>query len=62
MFIDKELVEERKSLCSGSFFCKIIGYNRGWLCQTEAGKRSVSERFIREYTEGLKKVRELLKK
>ena len=60
--MDKELVARRKKLCSGTFFAKVIGYAHSWVCIAENGRRNVSDRFIRDYEEGLKKVEEMLKK
>lgn len=60
--MEKELVEERKKLCNCSFFSRVIGYTHGWVNMAENGKVGVSDRFIEDYKEGLKKVREIIKK
>ena len=58
----EELVKERKSLCNCAFFCRVMGYNHGWVNRAENGKVKVSDRFWQDYEEALKKVREILKK
>ena len=60
--MEKSLVEKRKQLCSNAFFCKVIGYCPSWVNRAENGRVSVSERFIRDYEEALKKVEEIVKK
>lgn len=57
-----ELVEERKKLCSGSFFSRVMGYNVGWVNRAERGLVKVSERFVEDYERALNKVKELYKK
>ena len=59
--MERELVEERKKLCNCAFFSKVIGYTHSWVNNAENGKVSVSDKFIENYKEGLKKVREIIK-
>ena len=58
----EELVEERKKLCSSSFFARVMGYTYSWVNRAEHGKVKCSARFWRNYAESLEKVKELLKK
>ena len=57
----EEMIKERKSLCSGSFFARIIGYNVGWVNQAEHGRVKVSNRFLMNYEDGLEKIKKIVK-
>lgn len=57
----KELVKERKKLCNGLFFSKVMGYTLSWVNQAEHGLVSVSDKFIEEYALALEKVKKIIK-
>lgn len=57
----KKLIEERKKVCNGLFFSKVMGYTSSWVNQAEHGLVKVSPEFIEEYALALEKVKKIIK-
>ena len=57
----EDLIKERKRLkLTKKQLCKAIGYSEQWVKQFEWGERRVSERFIKAYSDGLKRYKTFL--
>ena len=58
----EELIKKRKELkLSIRQLSEIMGYSTDWLYQVDLGERRVSEKFIKAYSEALKKYERIIK-
>lgn len=57
----EELFKEQQKLCSMRQFSFILGYNYAYLCMIKAGKRNPSQRFIRDFKDTIKRIKNLKK-
>jgi hypothetical protein len=57
----EKLFEEQKKLCSLRQFSFILGYNYSYLFMLRSGKRNPSQRFLRDFKDTIKKVKNLKK-